>query len=82
MESITPFITLFLFLVQWAGIVLVVRHVYERWRVLDLATRATPHATPAQAVQMAQLAGANNLVELEGLVRVLLAAQSRKVWDR
>jgi hypothetical protein len=46
----------------------------NRWRVLDLATRAESHATNAQQLKMAALAADGNMVELESLARVVLAS--------
>lgn len=71
--ELVPVIVLLLSLAQLVVIVLVVRHAFARWRVLDLATRAAAHASPQQAVKMAQLAGAGDLVELEGLAGIVLS---------
>jgi hypothetical protein len=59
------------------AIVVVALRASKRWRVLDLATRAAPLASPQQQAKMAQLAGDRDLVELEGLARLVISMALR-----
>jgi DNA-binding transcriptional regulator/RsmH inhibitor MraZ len=70
-------ITAVLNLAVLVAIVVVTVRTSKRWRVLDLATRATPLASPQQQAKMGQLAGDGDLVELEGLARLVISMALR-----
>jgi hypothetical protein len=50
----------------------------NRWRILDLATRAESHATTAEQIRMASHAASGNITELEALARSVL----QKAWQQ
>jgi hypothetical protein len=50
----------------------------NRWRILDLATRAESHATTAEQLRMASHAASGNITELESLARSVL----QKAWQQ
>jgi hypothetical protein len=64
--------------VQLIAIVMFVRMTMNRWRVLDLATRAAPFGSEQQQAKLALCAASMNLTEMEGLSQLILAIAMKR----
>jgi hypothetical protein len=60
------------------ALIVVARRASNRWRVLDLATRAAPHGSPQQQAKLALCAAALDLGEMEGLSQLILATAMKQ----